>query len=128
MDNLSPQQIQQMIQLLQSMLPDDSVAQNDSVADEQESIKKPKTSIKPKARKTNKPKRENKFDEMNEKFMHKEDVAIDQKLIVQPPVPRARKFKMLDAMCRVCGKKEKINPVLMTESGYKCNKCSASPG
>ena len=126
MDNLSPQQIQQMIQLLQSMLPEPSFDQTDD-ADEVQTVKKQKTAIKPKAKKTKK-ERENKFDEMNEKFMHKEDIAIDRKLITQPPVPRARKFKMVDAMCRVCGKKEKVNPVLITESGYKCNKCSGSPG
>jgi hypothetical protein len=126
MDNLSPQQIQQMIQLLQSMLPESSFDQTDDT-DEVETVKKQKPAIKPKAKKVKK-ERENKFDEMNEKFMHKEDIAIDRKLITQPPVPRARKFKMADTMCRVCGKKEKVNPVLITESGYKCNKCSGSPG
>jgi len=129
MDNLSPQQIQQMIQLLQSMLPEsNSEGAEDAIVGER-TQKKSSGSIKPKLKKNNKkPARENKFDEMSEKFMHKEDIAIDRKLIVQPPVPRARKFKMIQTMCRVCGKKEKVNPMLITESGYKCNKCSGSPG
>lgn len=123
MDNLNPEQIQQMIQLLQSMLTDNS----DRPQNIEKKTKK-KNSTGPQKSKKSKPSRENKFDEMAEKYMHKEDIAIDKKLIVQPPVPRSRKFKYVETMCRICGKKEKVNPVLITESGYKCNKCSASPG
>jgi hypothetical protein len=67
---------------------------------------------------------------MMEKRMHMEDIEIDKKLIVQPPVPRARPFNLVTAICRVCGKKETVNPVLITDSldRYKCNKCSGAAG
>ena len=62
--------------------------------------------------------------------MHKEDVEIDKKLFTRPPVPRARKFKFIKAICRVCGKKEDVNPMTLTDSldRYKCNKCSGAAG
>lgn len=125
--NLDPQQIQQMILMLQAMLP----KQEESVSDQKDpktKKKAPRTNNKSKAS-TSKPSN-NKFDEMMEKRMHKEDVEIDKKLIVQPPVPRSRPFNLVSATCRVCGKKENVNPVLITDSldRYKCNKCSGAAG
>lgn len=127
--NLDPQQIQQMIHMLQSMLPQtDNTKQN--TEQEQKTIKKTKIKKNTQAQTKNKPTRENKFDAMMEARMHKEDIAIDKKLSVLPPVPRARPFEWINAICRVCGKKEKVNPVLITDSidRYKCNKCSAGAG
>lgn len=125
--NLDPQQIQQMIQLLQAMLPQQTSSQNNDT-DDQHNIKTKRRSRNG-SKKNGKPSI-NKFDSMPERRMHKEDVAIDKKLSIQPPVPRARKFELVQANCRVCGRKEEINPVLITDSldRYKCNKCSGSAG
>lgn len=123
MDNLSEDQIKSMISLLQNMLSINNATDADT--------KKPSDIKKPKNKPAKKiPKSNNKFESMPEARMHKEDTLIDKKLSVQPPVPRARPFKLVTALCRVCGKKEKVNPVLITDSidRYKCNKCSASAG
>ena len=74
--------------------------------------------------------RPNKFLEMPEFSMHKADTIIDQKLSVQPPTPRTRKFTPIKVRCRVCGKEEEINPSLLAseKERYKCNKCSAIAG
>jgi|688.fasta_scaffold207819_2 hypothetical protein len=137
MDNISldPQQIQQMIQLLQAMLP--PAGQPSTTTDGTDNSTTP-PKRKPRKKTANsathdikaKPLRENKFDQMAELNMHREDIAVDKKLAIQPPVPRARKFRMLKATCRVCGRTEDINPVLITDSldRYKCNKCSAGAG
>jgi hypothetical protein len=142
MDNkeLNPDQIQQMIRLLQSMLP----ATDSTTITSQEPEKKETThDIKPKKQTKSKSNtstnkggaskfttHHNKFIDMPEMHMHKEDIAIDQKLITHPPVPRARTFKFVNATCRVCGKKENVNPMLITDSldRYKCNKCSGAAG
>lgn len=133
--NLNPQQIQQMIQLLQAMLP--AAGQSPTTSSEATNLE-PMPKRKPRKKTANssthniksKPVRENKFDQMAELNMHREDIAVDKKLAIQPPVPRARKFRMVKATCRVCGKTEEINPVLITDSldRYKCNKCSAGAG
>jgi hypothetical protein len=125
--NLDPQQIQQMIIMLQSMLPQ---TEEDKQNKETKSTKKPKAKKNTQTQTKSKPTRENKFDSMTEARMHKEDIAIDKKLSVLPPVPRARPFELVNTICRVCGKKEKVNPVLITEGvdRYKCNKCSAGAG
>jgi len=123
--NLDPQQIQQMIMLLQSMLP----KQDEQQLPDQKKIKKAsRSNNKSKPSITNAS--TNKFDFMPEKRLHQEDIEIDKKLIVQPPVPRARSFNMVNVVCRVCGKKENVNPVLITDSidRYKCNKCSGAAG
>jgi hypothetical protein len=125
--NLDPQQIQQMILMLQSMLP-----KQDNTSSEQNDLKTKKKA--PRTNNKSKPSiskpSNNKFDAMMEKRMHMEDIEIDKKLIVQPPVPRARPFNLVTATCRVCGKKETVNPVLITDSldRYKCNKCSGAAG
>jgi len=123
--NLDPQQIQQMILMLQSMLPKQDGSEQKNLKTKK---KAPRTNNKSKES-TSKPSN-NKFDSMMEKRMHMEDIEIDKKLIVQPPVPRARPFNLVTATCRVCGKKETVNPVLITDSidRYKCNKCSGAAG
>lgn len=125
--NLDPQQIQQMILMLQSMLPKSEQLQDNIQA---KPAKKPRTKKNNPAQTKSKPSRENKFDTMMESRMHKEDIAIDKKLSVLPPVPRSRPFEWVNAICRVCGKKEKVNPVLITDSidRYKCNKCATGAG
>ena len=142
MDNkeLNPDQIQQMIRLLQSMLPSDDSA---TIPSQEPEAKATTHDIKPKKQTRSKGSMSNnksssskstthynKFIDMPERNMHKEDVAIDQKLITHPPVPRARTFKFVSAVCRVCGKKENVNPMLITDSldRYKCNKCSGAAG
>ena len=71
----------------------------------------------------------NKFETMDVRGMHKDDVEIDRVLNVKPPSPRTRKYNSVDVTCRSCGKREKVNPVLVTEaSRYKCNACSRVGG
>lgn len=72
----------------------------------------------------------NRFESMSEFHMHKSDSAVDKKLSSQPPVARSRQFEMVDVVCRVCGKRESVNPVLVHEgaSRYKCNTCSKNSG
>ena len=73
---------------------------------------------------------DNKFTSMPEMNMHKEDVAFDKAVRKFPPVPRNRQFQPIEVICRSCGKKEKVNPVLVhdTVDRYKCNKCSVNAG
>jgi ribosomal protein S27AE len=106
LNNLTNEQLGAMIQMLQKTL---------SSRDTEE---KPKDE------------RPNKFLEMPEFSMHKADTIIDQKLSVQPPTPRTRKFTPIKVRCRVCGKEEEINPSLLAseKERYKCNKCSAIAG
>lgn len=127
--NLDPQQIQQMILMLQAMLPKQEQGADDTPVKPEK-----KTSLKKNNQSKNgsksKPTRENKFDTMMEARMHKEDIEIDRKLSTVPPVPRARPFEWISAVCRVCGRKERVNPVLITDTidRYKCNKCCAGAG
>lgn len=123
MDNLTPEQIQSMIVMLQNMLPKDAVQNQENdfkVNNKKTSNKKIKSADKS----------VNKFNSMPEKNLHKDDTLIDKKLITQPPVPRARKFSLIKVVCRVCGKREEISPGLLHEAPdrYKCNKCSTSAG
>jgi len=73
---------------------------------------------------------DNKFLTMGVKDLHKDDTEIDKALQKFPPTPRMRKFKPIDVVCRSCGKREKVSPLLVHESSdrYKCNKCSSSAG
>lgn len=118
-DSMSPKQIKQMIAMLKQMLPEDS--------DEEPVKEKPKPirTVDRKPRQT-----ENKFDQMMEAHLHKEDIAIDQKLKKFDPTPRIRSFDPINVVCRVCGKKESINPTLLQDSPerYKCNACARSAG
>jgi hypothetical protein len=132
MDNLSPEQIQAMISMLQAMLPQtETVSKKKGDVIHSSPAKKTKKLLSSTStRNKNKSVRTNKFVDMPEKAMHKEDVAIDKKLSVRPPVPRARSFKLVKVVCRVCGKREEVSPGLIHESidRYKCNKCSTSSG
>ena len=126
-----PEKIKQFIGLLQSFLDTDTSltehAQNPEPTDS--GAKKIKPQIN---RKSHKKSTEsiNKFESMAEFRMHKEDVAIDKKLSKHPPVDRSREFDLVEATCRICGKKESVPPSLVFEgpARYKCNRCSATSG
>jgi lysyl-tRNA synthetase class I len=121
MADLTPDQIKQMITMLQNMLPN-STEQDAEPPINHNVIKT--ANKKPKASGINK------FDEMAEKRMHKDDIEIDKKLSKYAPTPRTRQFKQIQVTCRVCGKTETVNPVLLydTPDRYKCNGCSGSAG
>lgn len=128
MDNLTPDQIKAMIMMLQNMLPQQT-SDGDNIVDDNEIEHTASTKRNTKTGKKTKS-ATNKFNNMPEMHMHKDDIAIDKKLRTQPPVPRARPFKLIKVVCRVCGKREEVNPGLILESvdRYKCNKCSTSSG
>lgn len=129
MDNLSPAQIKQMISMLQAMLPQDTIEEpssNDKTqSDHTASIR---TASPKQVKKTGT--FVNKFDEMMEAKLHQEDKAIDQALSVHSPTPRNRSFDPINVVCRVCGKKDSVNPSILSDSPsrYKCNSCARSPG
>lgn len=118
----NPEQIQNLINMLQSLLPKETEA------------KQPQsTKIKTKSRKKSSSDNKiivNEFDRMPESRMHKDDIKIDKILCQSPPTARMREFNLIDVVCRVCGKKESISPALVldTPSRYKCNNCSTSAG
>ena len=123
MDNLNPKQIQQMIEMLQKMLPAEET-EEEPPEEVFESPIKTKTLRKPQG------KRENLFDQMMESKLHKEDVEIDKKLSATVgPIPRNRPSGLVDVHCRVCGKKEQVNAIVITDRDrYKCNKCAVGAG
>lgn len=123
-ENLSENQIKQMIDMLKNMLPEES----DSVPEPKENTES-ESPIR--TRGSRRPQFiENKFDSMAEKNLHKADIAIDKKLSKYGPTPRTRKFKTLKVKCRVCGKTEEVNPAVLTDTPerYKCNACARSAG
>lgn len=129
----NPEQIKGLINLLQGLLQLSDTKQNDQEDVSIEGIAESKPNSKIKTRGGSKKKSSdyvNKFDKMAEARMHKEDAAIDKKLCVNPPVARAREFEMIDVVCRICGRKETVNPVLVVDnpSRYKCNNCSTQAG
>lgn len=122
-DELSPNQIKQMINMLKQMLPEENETSTEDTANT--------TATSPIKTVNKRPKQtENKFDAMMEAHLHKADTEIDKKLAKYGPTPRLRKFTPLKVSCRVCGKKEEINPNLLTDTPerYKCNDCSRSAG
>lgn len=124
----NPEQIKNLIEILQNLLPSSENEENIHKSEEVVHNQKIKTKG---PRKKNNPKDNiNKFDRMSEFGMHKDDSAIDKVLSKHPPVGRLRQFDMIDVVCRVCGKKETINPSLLFESKsrYKCNSCSTQAG
>lgn len=131
MDNLTPDQIQQMIAMLQAMLPKttpsnpDAEKISDDIAEVDHTEK-----IKTRPSKKISGGFSNKFDEMMEARLHKEDIEIDKMLAVHAPTPRTRRFEPVRVTCRVCGKSETVNPTALSESKdrYKCNTCARSPG
>lgn len=120
----NPEQIKQLIAVLQNLLPKE---EDESYDDE------PNPNIKTKSCSSKKSKKKapkNKFLDMPERNMHKSDTAIDKLLITHPPTPRTREFVPVDVQCRVCGKKESVNPAMIPDSvaRYKCNQCASSAG
>lgn len=118
----NPEQIKQLIAMLQQMLPSDNNTDDESETE---------SPIKTKSTRSDKTKnRKNKFLDMQEKNMHKEDIAIDKKLSITTPTPRNREFKPIDVRCRSCGRTEKVNPAIVPDSvdRYKCNRCSTTAG
>lgn len=121
-DLTDPEQIKLLIQALEGLLP--------SSDKEDKPDNKQSTKIRTKTKKSRNNNEKNRFLDMPERNMHKSDSVIDKKLCVQPPCPRTRHFDPVEVRCRICGKKEKVNPVMIPESSdrYKCNKCSTSGG
>jgi hypothetical protein len=124
---LDKDDIKALIAILQKGLVDEDESDND--IEEPVHIKpvKKKTSVP-----TTKPKKKkaiNKFDKMAEFSMCKEDTEIDKKIKKPPPSIRNRPFDFIKVQCRVCGKKEKVAPMLVESTErYKCNKCSTGAG
>lgn len=115
---LDKEDIRQLIAILQKGLSDDEDK------DSSESYDTEKTKTPSKKKKT-----KNLFNNMPEAQMHKDDIEIDKKLRKFPPTERSRSYKPLTVNCRVCGKKEMVNPSLVESiERYKCNKCSTSAG
>ena len=113
--------IQQIIGLLSSLIEDD--------APEAEPTPKAKATKRRRSKSKTTSNSTNKFDTMDARHLHKEDTAIDKILSVKPPCPRTRQYSTIDVACRSCGKRETVNPVLVTEaSRYKCNDCARSGG
>ena len=121
---LNNDDIQQLIAILQRGLTTDS-QQDNSATIEPKKIRKNKTKTK-----SEEPVRINKFDQMREKNLHKEDSEIDKILSKYPPTVRSREFSPIEVCCRLCGKREEINPSLLHDAPnrYKCNRCSKEPG
>lgn len=142
----NPEQIKNLILLLQSMLPNTS----DQTQETNKTSKKRKkksvksqdqdeiveassnfnTKIKTKNKRSPQPSTINKFEKMSEFSMHKDDREVDKKLAKHPPVARTRDFEPVSVVCRICGKKEDVSPALVYEgpSRYKCNNCSTQAG
>lgn len=118
----NPEQIKQLITLLQSLLPTDK----DEAIPVPQQVSETTTS---KNNNSSHNKTNNKFLSMPEMNMHKEDTELDKKLAKHAPVARVREYDPVTVLCRVCGKKETISPSLIESvSRYKCNKCSSSAG
>ena len=120
----NPEQLKNLINLLQQMLPAEETQEEDQPDEEFTAPLRTKGSKRKMTKSTNK------FLSMSEKDMHKDDIAIDKKLAKFPPVSRARDFDMIDVVCRVCGRKETISPSLLfdAQDRYKCNNCSTAAG
>jgi len=129
---LDKDDIKQLIAILQKGLADDGVENTDEEESTYSEIEtKPRSKAKQSKLKKNTKEtdRKNLFEKMSEFRMHKEDVEIDKKLSKHPPTQRSRSFNKIDVKCRVCGREESVNPVLVeSKERYKCNKCSRSSG
>lgn len=131
---LDNEDIKQLIAILQKGLT------NSEQVSEPETVQKPKKkrgkiqqsdiSAQKQNNKNTKSESVNRFEQMMEKNLHKEDLAIDKLLSKYPPTIRSREFIPVDVRCRVCNKQESINPALLNDAPnrYKCNKCSKEPG
>lgn len=115
--------IQEIIHLLSSLIEDEP-----EVVEETKPKQKRNTGTR-KKKATTTIGRENKFETMDIRKMHKDDVRIDKLLSKQPPCPRTRTHTTIDVSCRSCGKRESVSPILVSEkSRYKCNTCATSEG
>jgi hypothetical protein len=103
---------------------------NDETPEPKTSTKKIKSVPKRKNKTVNDHDGTNLFDTMSDRNLHKEDIEFDRAVRKFPPTPRNRSFTPVTVVCRSCGKKEEVNPVLIHDSvdRYKCNKCSSSAG
>jgi hypothetical protein len=136
----NPEQIKGLIQILQALLPADSVNiahdidTNRPDSDDtttSEPYHNPVIKTKGGGSKRTKQSPNNSFEKMSEFHMHKEDSAIDKILCKAPPVARVRtEASPVSVVCRICGKQELVNPSLVFESisRYKCNNCSTQAG
>lgn len=129
--DLTPDQIKQMILMLQSMLPSEKSTTNDTsaVEENQEPEEEFVSNIKTKKMTIKKDRFKNKFNDMPEKNMHKEDTMIDQKLNIHDPTPRRKNNTLTKVQCRICGKTDTISSSLIVDhTRYKCNNCAAGAG
>lgn len=138
----NPEQIQQMINLLQNMLEqqeDEEEVKPAAKKRAKRTTTKKKVSKKTTTKKNTNTTRKkqvsddqpvNKFLSMPEASMYKEDKELAKKLYKHPPTPRRRSTQMIQAKCRICGKEERANPDLIWGGieRFKCNKCSSSAG
>lgn len=134
-----PEQIKNLISVLQSLLPKDEEPIKKSLPKRKNKKDKETSShndfvlndkIKTKGRRSIQSSYINKFEKMSEFRMHKDDSEVDAKLAKHPPVARTREFEPVSVVCRICGKKEIVSPSLVHEgpSRYKCNNCSTQAG
>lgn len=127
----NPENVKLLINLLQSLLPNENATVEETSKAQPLSTKKAKLKTKSRQRrKSDDDQFENKFANMPEFSMHKEDTSVDKKLAKHPPVSRMREFEPVEVTCRLCGKTEVVNPGLVFEGAarYKCNNCSTQAG
>jgi len=126
--------IEQIVNLLRSLVDEEDTQENPKPATKKKKIAKKTANKKTTRRKTSTAKVDdkestNKFLSMPEMHMFKDDTLIDKKLQVSDPCPRTRSFNTISVTCRMCGKSEQVNPVLVSEkTRYKCNVCASSGG
>lgn len=127
----NPDQIKQIISLLSTLLDASTQSTQSDTTEESQSSEETSTTTNIKTKtKTRETIKENKFASMPEANMHKEDPDLAKKLYRQPPTSRSRPNKTVEARCRVCGRKEKVQSSLLYGGidRFKCNKCSTTPG
>lgn len=121
--------VEQIYKLLMTLVDDENKEVDDKPEEPKTKTKSAKKNNRTSDIKKAKTQSKNKFDSMPERNMFKEDIEIDKKLSVVEPCPRTRSFNTIEVSCRVCGKKENLNPVLVHEpTRYKCNACAKSGG
>lgn len=121
--------IEQIVDLLRSLVDEEDVQEKPKTSTKKKTAKKKTTRRKSTKPKVDSKESTNKFLSMPEMNMFKEDTAIDKKLQVVDPCPRTRNFNTISVTCRMCGKREQVNPVLVSEkTRYKCNACASSGG
>jgi hypothetical protein len=122
---LDQDDIKALIAILQKGLSKD----DDGSSDDMDAVLPKTKKTRPKAAVPKKKKSANKFERMAEFTMCKEDVEIDKKIKKPPPAARNRPFDYVKVQCRVCGKKDKVAPMLIESTErYKCNKCATGAG